>query len=208
MNKDDPRKKFWYDKNYTFRGRLLTPKLFKAEPKGKNQPKLVYKCGLMWLPEDEQTMAVAKELMDDIKLYIQNFYPDMDKTEFYKPIKSYKTYKRKDGQPIADFMQGHYWINSSTGVDFPPRVVDNKKQEVIAGDASIHSGRNALMNIKIFPYHVEGNVGVSTNLNAVQIKNGGDKVGGGSVNIDEVFGGFKDDMDDAKDEENSDTYDW
>ena len=197
MDKKDPRKEFFYNKSFTIRGRLLKPSLTKTVL-NQNGTRQVYESGLMWQPDDEKSMEIAKQVMQLCKEFKDKYCPNNN--AFMMPIKNYNTYRKKDGQEAAEFLKGHFWLNASTGADFPPRIVDSEGQDVI-DDSLIHAGRNALLHFSLYPFSVRGNEGVSINLRAVKLLKGGEAVGGNAnINVDEAFGDFKEDMEASKED--------
>jgi len=107
------------------------------------------------------------------------------------PIKAWGKYERKDGSPNPEFLRDCYWMNLTSGEKFKPKVVNRQKQEVI-DSAEIYSGRNALLNFSFYEYSNK-NYGMSANIKAIMLLEGGEEVASGGVNVDEAFKGFVDD---------------
>jgi hypothetical protein len=141
--------------------------------------------------ENQETL---KKLADFLGQAKQEFHPQVPMQFWSNPLKKFDTYQRKDGKPNAEYLKGYYWVNASSGEKFPPVVVDASRQPVIS-EAEIYSGRNAVVNISFYAFAVDGQFGLSTNILAVMLQEGGNKEGGSyAVDINTVFGGFQEDM--------------
>lgn len=192
---DQAQKDYFYSKKFTLKGRIFYPELFepkvsKANPQG--APK--YSCMFAWdindVAQSAQTQAVAQFLATGKA----KFFPQIPDEHFKKPVKTWGKYQRQDGKPVQAFLEGKHWMNLSANAQFAPQVVDQARQPVLDA-AEVYSGRNVLVNFSFWAYQNSGNTGISTNLEAVMLLEGGDReAAGGGVNLDEAFGGFAADM--------------
>jgi hypothetical protein len=179
---------------FTLKGRIFHPNLIVPVPKDKDKPDSPLKFNVMFAFKAEDNTAVLKQLADFLNIAKQEFHPSIPMQFFSNPLKKFETYMRRDGKPNAEYLKGSYWVNASSGKDYPPQVVDANRQPLI-NPAEIYSGRNAVVNIGFYSFTGQQN-GLSTNINAVMLLDGGEKIAsaGGSVNIDQIFGSFQADM--------------
>jgi len=172
---------------FTLKGRIFFPKLFVPEASDLN-PRKKYSTLFAW------DMGSQKEIMDaiakHIRIGIDGQLKGIPEASLQLPIKTWGKYQRKDGKPNADFLKDMHWMNVSSGEQFAPMVIDSNKQQVI-DPVEVWSGRNAAVNFSFWVYNNK-NYGISANLNAVMLLDGGEKVVGG-VNVDEAFGSFASD---------------
>lgn len=103
----------------------------------------------------------------------------------------------RDGDEEADLeqnpeMEGHYFINVSARVAYPPAVVDRRLRPIV--DATeIYSGCYARVSMVAFAFNTQGNKGVSFGLRNVQKLRDGERLGGSSS--------AEDDFDELDDED-------
>ena len=187
MNADQT-KEFWR-KSFTLQGKLYYPNLFK--PTTNKNGRSTFNTMLAWeYDSNKETMAALNNFLMTAK---QTFHPSAPMQFFINPLKKFDTYQRQDGKPNAEYLRNCFWINAQSGAEIPVPVVDMNRQPVIS-EAEVYSGRNAVVNISFYNIDKEKK-GIGVNLNAVMLMPGGERVGGGgSVNIDKIFGGFASDM--------------
>jgi len=194
--------KEFFSKTFTLQGRMfftqnvLTPEQPSPEDAAKGY-KPAYKIMFVW-PKTSNA-HVMQELGQFITTAKDQLHASIPWQHFVNPIKDYDTYVRQDGKPNHEFTKGCYWINAST--QFQPPVVGPDRQPVI-NEADVYSGRNCVINISF--YNMSGTTkdgkagkrGLSTNFNAVMLLEGGEREGGGGVQVDpnQVFGQFQVDM--------------
>lgn len=184
----DQRKEF-FRKSFTLKGRIFYPNILKpaTTKHGKTQFNLMF----AWKLADNQ--EVMKEVGNFLQTAKNTFHPSIPQQFWVNPVKKFDTYQRQDGKPNPAFLKDSYWVNASSGVDFPPVVVDQMRQPVI-DEALVYSGRNAVVNIA-FWLNDGDKKGLGTNVNAVMLLEGGDREGGSfTVNVDQIFGSFQADM--------------
>lgn len=163
---------------------LLEPK---ASQSGRMQYSLLFAWGF------DENPQVTQELGQFIGNFKNQLFPTIPDQFFVNPVKKYGAYQRQDGKPVAEFLKDCYWINASSGADFPPVLVDQARQPVM-NPSDVYSGRNCVINLSFYKIDKEKK-GLGTNVRAVMLQEGGDAVGGaGSVNVDDVFGAFSQDM--------------
>jgi hypothetical protein len=179
---------------FTLKGRIFHPNLLTPVPKDKDKPDSPLKYNVMFAFKAEDNQQVLAQLGDFLGKAKEIFHPSIPMQFFSNPLKKYETYMRRDGKANPDYLKGHYWVNASSGKDFPPTVVGMDRQPVLNA-AEIYSGRNAVVNIGFYSFTGQQN-GLSTNVNAVMLLEGGEKEGGGaaSVDVNKIFGGFAADM--------------
>lgn len=179
MDAKDYRKVSFTLKGRIFHPALLTPKKQRKSDKEKFSVLFAWPIG----DQAEQLKAIETHL----RAGIQHFLAGIPKASLQLPIKTWGKYQKKDGSPNAEYLRDCKWMNISANKDFAPTVVDRWKNPVV-DPVEIYSGRNALVNFSFFTYRNE-NFGISANLKAVMLLDGGEKQVGG-VNIDQAFESF------------------
>jgi hypothetical protein len=195
MNQDQQRE--FFSKSFTLQGRMFFPDILKPAALTPDQvaagKKPKYKIMFSWPKNSNQ--AVMQELANFITQAKEAFHPSIPWTHFVNPVKDFDTYVRQDGKPNHEFTRDSYWVNASTG--FAPVVVGPDRQPVI-NEADVYSGRNCVVNISFFNLDGSGGGkrGLSTNIQAVMLLDGGSREGGGGQQVDPnaVFGQFQVDM--------------
>ena len=176
-------------KSFTLKGRMFFPNLL--EPKASQSGRMQYSVMFAWGFNDNEN--ITKELGAFIGEFKNVTFPTIPDQFFVNPVKKYGSYQRQDGKPVADFLKDCYWLNASSGADFPPPVVDQYRQPVMTA-SDIYSGRNCVINVSFYKIDKEKK-GLGCNVKAVMLMEGGESVtGGGAVNVDAVFGDFAKDM--------------
>lgn len=187
---DQAQKDFFYSKNFTLKGRMFYPKIVTPEPNDRGQ----LKYGMMFAWPIVGQEAITQQVNAFLIEAKEKFAPNVPDAYFNIPIKKWGVYQRQDGKPSPAFLQDCYWLNASSGEQFKPTVVDQNRQEVV-NPAEIYSGRNVLFNFSFYMYNANGKNGISTNIGAVMLLEGGDREAGqGGVNLDQAFGSFQADM--------------
>lgn len=187
MNTEESRQ-FWR-KSFTLQGRIFYPNLLK--PNVNKNGRATFNTMFAW--KVDSNSQVMKELNDFLSKAKGTFHPSVPMQFFVNPLKKFDTYVRQDGKPNAAFLTGCYWVNAQSGAEIAPAIVDQTRQPVI-NEAEVYSGRNAVINISFYNIDKEKK-GIGVNVNAVMLMPGGDREGlAGSVNIDQIFGGFAQDM--------------
>jgi hypothetical protein len=182
-------------KSFTLQGRVLYPNLLVARAR-KEGDRETFDGQFIW------TVGSNTGPMAEINAFLQaatnGIHPGLDPRALLNPIKRFDTYLRQDGKKNADHLNNCYWVNASSGKDFPPQVVDSNRQPLINA-ADLYSGRNVVFNISfyaIIPKTGASNQkrGFGVNVSAVMLMEGGEKIGGvPQVNIDQIFGSFQND---------------
>lgn len=181
-------KAFWYQR-FTVEGRIFYPDLL--EPKAKEGQREKYGCLFAW--KMGSNPAVTQAIGQFLAQAKQNYFPTVPQQYFVNPCKRFDTYQRMDGKPNAEFLRDCYWMNLSSGKDFPPQVVDKMRQKII-DKAEVYSGRNAVVSISFYKIDNDKK-GVGVNINAVMLMDGGNKEGGAAApDVNELFGQFAADM--------------
>lgn len=173
---------------FTFSGRIFFPNLTKPEPDRKGVPK--YGTVVAWkFHENAQELQRLGAFIAEFK---NRFFPTVPLQFFVNPLKKYGEYQRQDGRPLQEFFKDCYWLNASSGKDMPPVLVDKFKQPVMS-EAEVYSGRNAVVSVSFYIIDKEKK-GLGVNVNGVMLMDGGNKEGGATFNVEEVFGSFAQDM--------------
>lgn len=192
MAYNEKEKAFWYQR-FTLEGRVFYPNLI--EPKANDAGVLKFGCLFAWKQGSNQneTQRIGQFLA---QAKAENFATIPD-AYFVNPCKKWETHQRMDGKPNAEFLRGHYWLNLSSGLQYPPPIINKQMQKVI-DKAEVYSGRNCVVNISF--YKIDNNKkGVGTNILGIMLTEGGEKEGGSAeLNIQEVFGSFAQDMNRAQ----------
>ena len=175
---------------FTIKGRMLFPNLIRpvADDRGKSK----YSMQFMWSDKDKKNQAQLERLKTAIMDHKNEWYPDHP--NFVHPIKHYDKTTKKDGTKHPTYLKGHYWMNLGNNREYPPTVFDHNKNHVKDG-AELTNGRNCLVVVKIFPYDVSGNIGISASMKAVVLLPGGEvPFGGEPVDAEELFANIGDDI--------------
>lgn len=170
--------------SFTLKGRIFFPKLFVPEASDLN-PRKKFSVMFAWdIGSQPEQMA---KIQEHIKAGVESQLKGIPQSSIMLPVKTWGKYQRKDGKPNPEFLRDTHWMNVSSGEEFKPVLVDKHKQEVIS-PAEVYSGRNAAVNFSFWIYNNK-NYGISANLNAVMLLDGGEREGGG-VNVEDAFSAF------------------
>lgn len=189
-------KQFFRESQFTLKGRIFHPALL-VPKENKEKTHTNYHTMFAWKAEENvEVMAKLNEFLG--KAY-NTFYSTIPVQFFTNPVKKFETYMRQDGKPNPEYLRGHYWVNAATGLQVPPVVCKQGFGGALVtlkpeDEAETYSGRNAVMQMSF--YRIKKNKqGLSTNVNAVMLLEGGEKQGGfADVDVNSVFSGFKQDM--------------
>lgn len=192
-------------KTFNIVGRIFHPHLLETAPKSKPEDREVYNVMFAWLQNDPVNAKVLAEINAHLQNGVANAHAGINPAALINPIKKFETYVRQDGKPNASYLNGYAWVNAATGKDIPPQVVKETPMGLVqvtkADSAEVYSGRNAVINISFYiitpkPGAANQKRGFGVNVNAVLLKEGGTKEGGGGVKVDinQVFGSFQSDM--------------
>ena len=91
-----------------------------------------------------------------------------------------------DGMPFGPECKGHYVLTASAKVDYPPEVVDARRNPII-NQSEIYSGIYGRVNISFFPYAFGGKKGIGCGLGPVQKTRDGEPLGGSAPKASQVF---------------------
>lgn len=96
---------------------------------------------------------------------------------------------KQDGTPYEDECKGHWVMAASTGVDYPPKIVDNNLNPIL--DATqVYSGMYGRIALNFSPYSFAGKKGVGCYISTnVQKTRDGEPLGSSAPAADEDFGG-------------------
>ena len=173
------------NKEYLLRGRMIHSKLMKPSPD--NKGRLKYSMQFFWKEDCPRNKQYVDEILKLCERFKAQWYPNHK--NFFMPIKHYDTYVKQDGSANPTFLKGCFWINASASDKFPPVVFDHNKRR-ITDEAELTDGRNCLASFQLYPYDVQGNVGINLGLRAVILMPGGDvPYGNEPVDPDVLFGG-------------------
>jgi hypothetical protein len=180
-------------KSFTLQGRVLYPNLLVARAR-KEGDRETFDGQFTWtIGSNPQVMA---EINNFLQAATNGIHPGLDPRALVNPIKRFDTYLRQDGKKNADHLNNCYWVNASSGKDFPPQVVDSNRQPLINA-ADLYSGRNVVFNISFYaiipkPGATNQKRGFGVNVGAVMLMEGGEKVGGiPTVDVNQIFGSFQ-----------------
>ncbi|MCF2674617.1 DUF2815 family protein [Fusobacterium varium] len=89
-----------------------------------------------------------------------------------------------DGLPYGEECKGHWVLNASAGLEYPPKVFDKKVQPII-DQSEVYSGIYGIASINFYGYLANGKKGVSAGLNGIQkLRDGVPLSGAGNVAAD------------------------
>ena len=167
-------KKFWYQE-FTLKGRILHPNLLEA--KANSSGRMLFGTQFAWHQSENQAeLAKINAFVAQAKAKYHALIPDV---YFSYPIKHFNTYVKTNGQPNAEYLRDHYWLNASSGADRQPMIV-NAQLKPVVDRAEVYSGRNAVIRItfwnNIGGKDGTGKKGISVNVKAVMLQSGGEEV--------------------------------
>lgn len=186
MNQQVLDEKAFKRKNFTLRGRIFHPNLF--EPKGSRLSPDKPKYSVLFAWEMGSQAQQTQEVINLLTLARQTFLGTIPEAVVKMPVKTWGQSLRTDGKPQAQYLKDCYWMNCNANPTFKPAVVDSTNQPII-DPSMVYSGVNALVNFSFWVFN-QGSHGISANLNAVRIEQGGDKEVGGGVSAEEAFSSF------------------
>lgn len=107
----------------------------------------------------------------------------------------------RDGDEEADLdtnpeFAGHYFVNVSAKLSYPPGIVDRQRQEIL-DSTEVYSGCYGRVSLVAFGFNRPDNKGVSFGLRNVQKLADGEPLGGGRNNPEDDFDEVDDDDDDV-----------
>lgn len=104
------------------------------------------------------------------------------------PIHDGDGVKPSDGMPFGDECKGHWVFTATTGVDYPPKVVDANLNPVM--DATeVYSGMYGKIAVNFNPYSFQGKKGVGVYISTnVQKTRDGEPLGANAPAADSDFG--------------------
>ena len=105
------------------------------------------------------------------------------------PIHDGDGVKPSDGMPFGEECKGHWVFTASTGLDYPPKIVDLNNNPVI--DATeVYSGMYGRIALNFNPYAFAGKKGVGCYISTnVQKTRDGEPLGGSAPAAGDDFGG-------------------
>lgn len=93
-----------------------------------------------------------------------------------------------DGEAYGDECKGMMVLNVSATEKYPPRIIDNHKQQIL-DETQIYSGVWGMANVDFYAYsHKSGKKGISCGINIFMKIKDDTPLGGAAVNVDEAFG--------------------
>lgn len=173
--------------HFQLQGRIFYPKLLKPEF-NKDKNKSQYSVMFSWPIGDPKQVAQMKKIEQHLAQAKAAFFKTIPVSNLQLPIKTWGKYVKKDGTPNSPFLQDCHWMNLASNESFAPIVIDSDKNAVLA-EAELYSGRRAVVDFSFWEY-ANKNFGISANVYAVMLQDGGDRVATGGVNVDEAFKHF------------------
>ncbi|WP_257202964.1 DUF2815 family protein [Corynebacterium cystitidis] len=177
------------NRDVTVYGRLSYAHLFKPHAPNENaDPK--YSVTVLIPKSDTATIArvqaAIKAAVDDAverRTFKQPIDPAATK---YPPL--------RDGDSLTDSGEergpefaGHWFIAAKTGVSRPPFLVDGQMNKII-DENELYSGCYGNVAVQFFGYENSGNKGISASLVGVQKVKDGERLGGPTLEAEDVFG--------------------
>ena len=181
--------------SFTMKGRIFYADILAVGRKGN------YSVLFAWHKNDNA--QEFQRLQNFITQGLQTFHPGLNQQALVNPVKFFDTYVRTDGKQNADFLKDCFWINMASGAVVPPSVFKNVHGigpvacNPDSDRAEVYSGRNGVVSFSF--YNLRGEEGkrrgLSANVNAVLLLEGGEHEGGqASIDANAVFGSFMQDM--------------
>lgn len=178
-------------RNVTAYGRLSYPDLF--VPRAVTEDSDVKKYGATILIPKSDTDTIAR-----VQAAVQAAVAHgVDTGKFKQPIDPAHTKypplrdgdaPNANGEPRGPEYAGHWFISAKAPESKPPLVVDGQRQPIIDQN-DVYAGCYVHMAIEFFPYsHATGGKGITASLIGVQKVKDGEPLGGGKVDVNDVFG--------------------
>lgn len=162
-------------------GRVLYPNLAEPDTRG-DYGKDKFKVRMIFSKKTWKDDPAAKKMRADIIKEARKFFndPSIKKmSDFKGPIKDGD--KKYNSDPTKDSnkaLKDHYFMDFSTGKDFPPNVVGPKKNKLDKeATAKIKSGDYGRVVASVKGYH-QSEGGITTYLQTFQLSHEGDRIGG------------------------------
>ena len=200
----DQERAFW-DTKFTVQGRLFFPSIAKPKvkthddlgnpiPLDRQQAEAKYSAVIGFL-KDAQGMQMANTIRQFVAQAKQAYYPSVPDMHFVHPVKEYGVTIRTDGKDHPEFYKDCFWINASANSKYPPKIVDQSLRAIDLKDPQIYFGRNIAISLSFYlmgsdPKKPTSKKGVGVNLEAIMLLDGGDKIGGYEVDVNQAFAGF------------------
>lgn len=192
----NPVTEFLRGKKFQLTGYLFYPHLTQPKQEPNKAPK--YSCMIAWdLSQNQQTVQQILELMRQVK---GQFHPNVLEHAWVNPVKDFRTTKRNDGSNHPKYLEGKQWLNASNTLKFAPQLLmadpqaPNGMRAVGEMDKmQFYDGQKIAVSISFFGLHGENaKYGVSTNIDAVVIIGGGERImtEAGGVDVAQAFGQF------------------
>lgn len=96
---------------------------------------------------------------------------------------------KQDGTPFGEECKGHWVMTASTGVDYPPKIVDINLNPII-DPTEVYSGMYGRIALNFSPYMFAGKKGIGCYISTnVQKTRDGEPLAGSAPDASEDFGG-------------------
>lgn len=186
---------FLRGKKFQLEGTLFFPHLLTPKQEPNKAPK--FGCMVAWdAPQNQQTVQMLQQLFGQVK---QQFHGTIPDHAWVNPLKDFHTTKRNDGKPHPKYLTNKKWMNASNNVQFPPQVMildaqapQGMRAATPADQMVIYDGQKVVVSVSFFGLHGENaKYGISTNIDAVLVVGGGEKViVDTGVDVGQAFGNF------------------
>lgn len=104
------------------------------------------------------------------------------------PLKDGDIHRDRNGNLLPEACRGHWVLNASTGLDYPPKVVDLSFNPII-DHSTVYSGMWGRIALNFAGYNSNGNMGVSAYIaQNVQKTRDDDPLGGSAPDAESDFG--------------------
>lgn len=193
--KGNPVTEFLRGKKFQLTGTMFFPHLLQP----KIEPNKAPKFGLMIAWDNHENQQVAGQIQQLLMQVKQQFHPTIPDHAWTNPLKDFHTTKRNDGKAHPKYLTNKKWMNASNNEKFAPQVMmldqsaPNGMRLATAMDSmQIFDGQKCVVSISFFGLHGENSkYGVSTNIDAVLVVGGGERVMTDvGVDVNQAFGSF------------------
>ena len=186
-------------------GRLAFPKI--DQPQGRKNDATARKTygGVVFFPMgnlsplNQVGMNAIHQISQRFKAIFHPNVPENNYKYCYKNFQVSPT--QESGEPHPEFYKDSWWINTSSGEKFKPKVfkkVGGVIQQVDNADADVYQGQEVILVLTLYPIgtdpkNKESKKGVSANMEGILIKGGGERIGGGTraeIDPNASFGSF------------------
>ena len=146
-----------------------------------------FSCTILIPKSDTETMArINNAIAAATEKGVSDKWSGVRPPVIPNPVHDGDGVRPSDGMPFGPECKGHYVLTVSAKADYPPEVVDARRNPII-NQSEIYSGIYGRVNISFFPYAFGGKKGIGCGLGPVQKTRDGEPLGGSVPKASQVF---------------------